>query len=564
MKFVRFNFLTKICLIWGIFWGALSFTVYFLGLLGLWYRPVLWGVFALAIFMLIWYLRQNKIIQEGKKFFQKLPPIFKKEKFLFISLAIILIFIILNFIGAIAPEKEFDALWYHLTIPKIYLFDHRVHFIPGGLFYYSAMPRLAEMLYGLTLSFASSGLGAKILHFAFGVMWALFSFQILRLFFSRTLSALLTLVLYSLLIVAQLSGTAYIDLIVSFYVAGAIWGFLEYLKTKKKPYLYLMALFLGFNLASKIYGVMIAAVLGLVLLWRARGKEWLIAGLIVIAVPFVYYLNAFLATGNPIYPVFSIKDSAFDLWIRGAATYHEWLWRVWLWKLPALFWAMIVYKFAPVFGLIFLLPFTNLKKNPLILPVLVSFLLFFIFWSLLPVWEPRYLMVVLPLLAILTGWIIMEIKSIWFKIGVAVLMSWGLIYNFNLSYKNFQHPLELAQGQITRRVYLEKYIGNVWYNFYDPDGFWAKNLKPGERLLTVNFHNLFYAPDGFIDWSVIEKETSFASVQEFREKLRAQGITYLAITDKDLNEFFGFSRPEIAANFELVWQKDKKWYYKLK
>lgn len=565
MKFTRLNFLTKICLIWGLFWGVLSFAVYFLGLAGLWYRPTLWGVFALVLAALVWYVYKNKIFQKEKKFFQSLPQIFKKEKFLLIPLALILIFIILNFIGAMAPEKEFDALWYHLTIPKIYLFDHRVHFIPGDLFYYSAMPRLAEMLYGLTLSFDISGTLAKLLHFSFGLMWAIFSFQIFRLIFTRTLSAWLTLMMYSLLIVSHLSGTAYIDLIVCFYTAGAIWGFLQYLGTKKKPYLYLMALFLGFNLAAKIYGVMIMAVLGLFLVvrqWRSHRREIIIAAAIALIAPMVYYLNAYLATGNPIYPVLSIRDSSFDLWIRGASTYREWLIQIWPTKILALFWWAMVYSFAPVFGLIFLLPLTNLRKNPLILPVLISFLAFFVLWSLHPVWEPRYLMVVLPLMAILVGWVITEIKSIWFKIGVAILIGWGLIYNFNLSAKNFQHPIELARGKVTRAEYLQKYIGNVWYNFYDIDGFFAQNLKPGQRILTVNFHNLFYAPAGFVDWSTIEEQIN--SADNLVSFMKTNNIKYIVFNKIDKMPWPNFPKEDLEKYFNIVWENSERLYYGLK
>ena len=62
-------------------------------------------------------------------------------------LSVILIFILIlqgavNLVGALGPELGFDALWYHLTLPKIYLENHSINFLPGGLFYYSAMPKL--------------------------------------------------------------------------------------------------------------------------------------------------------------------------------------------------------------------------------------------------------------------------------------------------------------------------------------------------------------------------------------------------------------------------------------
>ena len=33
---------------------------------------------------------------------------------------------IINLIGALGPELGFDALWYHLTLPKIYLSEGKI------------------------------------------------------------------------------------------------------------------------------------------------------------------------------------------------------------------------------------------------------------------------------------------------------------------------------------------------------------------------------------------------------------------------------------------------------
>ena len=47
---------------------------------------------------------------------------------------------LLNFATVFTPEIGFDALWYHLTLPKLWLLKHQWHF-NGGLLYYSVMPR---------------------------------------------------------------------------------------------------------------------------------------------------------------------------------------------------------------------------------------------------------------------------------------------------------------------------------------------------------------------------------------------------------------------------------------
>jgi len=82
---------------------------------------------------------------------------------------IIVLQVLINLVGVLGPEISFDALWYHLTIPKVFLLNHSIFHIPGNLLYYSDLPKLGELLYIPALSFFNE-IAAKFVHFAFGLL----------------------------------------------------------------------------------------------------------------------------------------------------------------------------------------------------------------------------------------------------------------------------------------------------------------------------------------------------------------------------------------------------------
>ena len=47
-----------------------------------------------------------------------------KQKTISLLLFLVVLQVSINLIGVLGPELAFDALWYHLTLPKIYLEKH--------------------------------------------------------------------------------------------------------------------------------------------------------------------------------------------------------------------------------------------------------------------------------------------------------------------------------------------------------------------------------------------------------------------------------------------------------
>ncbi|MDP3987959.1 MAG: hypothetical protein Q8P80_02340, partial [Candidatus Levybacteria bacterium] len=148
--------------------GIYSYLIFGLGL---------WSLLTKENISILTFLFFFLLIVLNKKYFRSSFKCFKTfkqwrkitDKFTLIILIILGAQMIVNLIGALGPEISFDALWYHLTLPKMYLLSGSISHIPGGLLYYSDMPKLGEMLYALPLSFGSQT-GAKLIHFSFGLL----------------------------------------------------------------------------------------------------------------------------------------------------------------------------------------------------------------------------------------------------------------------------------------------------------------------------------------------------------------------------------------------------------
>ncbi|PIS14314.1 hypothetical protein COT64_03200, partial [Candidatus Shapirobacteria bacterium CG09_land_8_20_14_0_10_39_12] len=160
---------------------------------------------------------------------------------------------LVNVIGVLGPELGFDALWYHLTIPKIFLQQGRIFFIKGNLFYYNAMPKLTEMFYLVSLAFSPSGLLAKTIHFLFGIGCIFGLFNLSRRFLKTREVLLACLVFYTTLIVGWQSITAYVDLARTFFEIISLDLFLKWLDDKnKKIFLMESAIVLGLAISTKL------------------------------------------------------------------------------------------------------------------------------------------------------------------------------------------------------------------------------------------------------------------------------------------------------------------------
>lgn len=493
----------------AILLGIYSYILFSLGVFGLLYKSwiVLFTLIFLALIALNFKERLIKI---------KFIPLTFSPLFL-----LVLIQALVNFIGVLGPELGFDALWYHLTLPKIFLDSHSLLHIPGGLLYYSDMPKLTEMIYLLPLS-VTSEIGAKIIHFSFGILILLAIYKLSRKFLNQKFSLLSSLIFYSSLVVGWQSTTAYIDLSRTFFELMAVWGFVNWYETKGSPrikrgWFIESAVMLGLAISTKILSIgSIFVFLFLLFYVYKLSRKFLNQAILFIFISFYialpWFLFSFLNTGNPIYPLFTayLKDpvNLNPLKILNLFTHSN-------------------DPISPVY--IIFIPFIFLYFNKFsgVFKILTVYLaLSLIVWYLIPVPESRYFLPYLPVFSIIISYLIFTFMKdkIIHSLSISVIIFVSLISIFYRGIANYKY-LPVILGLETKDKFLTDHLNFNYGDFYDTDGFFRKHINKSDRVLLYGFHNLYYLDFPFLDSSYVKKGDKF---------------NYIAVQRADLPKRFGF------------------------
>ena len=208
---------------------------------------------------------------------------------------------------ALAPPIKFDALVYHLTLPKVYLLEGRINYVPELIFW--GMPQQVEMLYTFAMALAGAE-AAAVLGWAFGVLTLT---GLLGYLADRFSPRAAWVALASLLAGGTLSASlswAYLEWSLMLY-GLSIFILLEYwLADRERSILRVAALLAGFMVGIKYTaGVFPVAVLPIIFLAnRGRGikstlRDVFTFGGIALLTFSPWLLKNFLATGNPVYPL---------------------------------------------------------------------------------------------------------------------------------------------------------------------------------------------------------------------------------------------------------------------
>lgn len=390
-----------------------------------------------------------------------------------ILLLILLIAGLVNLVAAFGPELGFDALWYHLTIPKIYLMWGKIDFIPGGLLYYSAMPRLGEILYmgAMGVMGEMGDLGAHLINWGAGIGTGILTFKIARKYLSEKYSLLAAIIFYVTPLVGWQSGSAYVDLIRTFFEAGAFYFLFS------NPIL--AGIFTGLAVGTKTLALGSLGILGVLgILGGNKIKKTFLffAPAVLLSAP--WFVWAYLKTGYPFYPIGAgILDASHELgglgWLGGFGNIVN-----------------------PIY--LILLPFFFLIKKPKILTAYV--ILTFFVWLVTPhTGEGRFLLPYLPVWAVLGSWVIRGLGG--FRGFRGLLIGTVLIIALaNIGYRataNFK-VVPYLLGKQTKTQYLCSHLDFSTRVFVDCDGWWGTHIKPTDLVLVKGYHNLYYINFPFI------------------------------------------------------------------
>lgn len=445
---------------------------------------------------------------------KNLPLRFTWKKYRVIDYAILTLVCLLTivaFIGALGPETSFDALWYHLVFPKLYLSEHTIRYISGALSY-SVMPKFGELLFTPAL-FLGGEILAKCVQFLFGIVTLFGIYKLARLYVSSTLALLACLIFYSNIVVSWESTVAYIDLIRTFFELLAVYAFIIWYEKKDLRYFFFSSVCIGAAIATKVLAFgSLFLLLFLVLLVQRKNKKSgreVVLGIglytsVALLVASPWLLLAFFTTGNPVYPLFTPLLAA-----NSRDNFHS---------IQQVFRDILqLFLFAddpisPVYLISLPLIFMYYKKisssaKLLILYTVGSLLL----WFITPrTGGGRFILPYVPVWSVLVV-IVLDMVKKQQLVYRTMLLAIFFIALTTIGYRGTANSryLPVILGKESKDSYLSTHLNFSFGDFYDTDGYFKTHIRSADRVLIIGFHNLYYVDFPFVDISYIQKGEKF-------------------------------------------------------
>ncbi|HCC78481.1 MAG: hypothetical protein A2X25_09190 [Chloroflexi bacterium GWB2_49_20] len=224
------------------------------------------------------------------------------------TIAVFGIFILTcSFIVSLAPPLEFDTLTYHLAIPRAYLIEGRVTYLPDNMFW--GMPEETEMLHTLAMLFGGNE-AATLLGWSIGFLTlaGIFSYTKERLGYHAAWAAFACLLVGETLSASIAWG--YVEWPSMFFATAMIIAMDEWLGNMEPKSIVLAGIFAGMTLATK-YTAGILLLGGMIVIlskfkslpWRTTLITLLLFGFSAVLVFSPWLAKNALATGNPVYPL---------------------------------------------------------------------------------------------------------------------------------------------------------------------------------------------------------------------------------------------------------------------
>lgn len=281
---------------------------------GLYYKSFL----IIIIFILL--ISGSVNLKYLKFFFHRIREFFNQNKLFSI---IILLQLSFHFIGAVSYPLGEDALSYHLTLPKIFLQEHR--FVDRPDLLNSTFPLNSELLYAVGLIFNLPEL-SNLFNWYFYIFLLILIYQFSMKLFQNNQASRISLIIFALTpSLNRIIGYCKNDIILVFFSTMTIYLFYLILFDRKKIYEILFIFSLSILLGIKYHSLILLFILILILTYYFVKNKFEIKFarpylLVLIAILFssFWYIKNIYYTGNPVYPFFNkyfsktAKISVFD------------------------------------------------------------------------------------------------------------------------------------------------------------------------------------------------------------------------------------------------------------
>ena len=227
----------------------------------------------------------------------------------YMSWLFLAVLIVVNLIGALAPDIIWDAHSYHLNLARLWLNAGRLVHVP--YIFYSTWPLNLSILYAVEMSFIPDSILPQLTHFTLGVLSMLLIYNYLHPRYGKLAAICGAISFYSIPVMSWLSTTAISDLGVAYFTLAAMMACLRWIENRQRSWLILAAIETGLAMGTKLTGLFTLALLALVIVYlgfarreslrRIVGQNAL-AIAIALALASPWYIKSDLQTGNPIFP----------------------------------------------------------------------------------------------------------------------------------------------------------------------------------------------------------------------------------------------------------------------
>lgn len=409
----------------------------------------------------------------------------RKKLTLIIIWTPVILLAVLNLLTVFTPEIGFDALWYHLTLPKLWLLKKQ-WFFDGGLLYYSVMPRLAETIF-IPLIKYTGYIGPKLLQYFSGIATGYFIWKIgVKLKLTIVLKSLAVSLFYCTWLVCWQSGSAYIDLIRTFLETVALYYLISNSWLKG-------GIFLGLALGTKWLALLSVFIYALVF------GGYLLFPALMLATP--WFIVSLVHTGNPLYPLFDpLLQNSFAspltalsrivmLPVNLAIPFDDFL-------SPMMFFVVILSIMA------------LLMRNKTTQKIALIGLLGLIAGSCLEPPSSRYVLSYLPALIISAIVVVSKMKKkLQAPIVILSVLSSVIVLGARVVANGKYIPYLLNKQSVNE--FLTNYSYRLPDTFIDSDEYVKNNLSPQNKILIDKLHNLYYFPYDFDHTSWVKSRRGY-------------------------------------------------------
>ncbi len=514
------DFFIKIAL--GYILTASGFLI--LGMLGMFYKNILYAYYGIVIIAAVYPLRtlgtRLGILSET---FRKYREQFLKYKWANIA---ILAFVLISFLRLIPPETGVDALWYHTDYPQVYLNSHSMMTIdPRGKYYPAVTPTLSDMLYVFTESIGAKD-SSRFIHFGFYLIVLL---EFLIIFKKRFPFIPYAALLFATSpIIIRVSSSAYAEFQWIF-----LWLLAVFLITSKSKHNYrdllIPSILIGGALATKLWMLPFFGVFFFYILTANFSKSKIklvkllaFSSFVAFSVPFLWYLRAFLITGNPLFPTFwnypdgtanSPFNFSFDMY--GLKT--------------RLLSAANVSPLS-IFGIIFLLPFLRKVKNwnPGKYPFATFVIILTAIQLIINYSFHRFVIPFYSIFAIVLALGIERFVLVhkFFKFSFYAFFSLLFLYYF----LNTLFILPYGLGFANENRYLTRILSRSNSSYYDYNYQFSKLISNNDLVATYGLWGFYYA-----NFNFVYTEDIFRKGEKSLSALNKRGANKLLLLGGDID-----------------------------